>query len=475
MESQESRLLRGCQGVLVDSVISSEGRLRRALRLPDVILFFVVAVIGLRWIATAAASGPSGLVLWLVALVAFFLPLGFAVIELASRHPEEGGIYVWARHAFGDFAAFMTAWLYWVSNVVYMPGLLYFGAANALYAFGPRAQVLASNPWYFVLASLSGLALAWWLNAVGANVGKWLSNLGGVATWIPVAVLVGLGALAYARFGSATYMTPATLVPHFDFSHALLWSTIAFGFAGLEAASLMGGEIENAERTVPRAVVLAGISITAIYILGTLAILVALPAQDVSGLSGILQSIDHIGVITGFHAVTPAMALLVALGSLGGVSAWLSSTARLPFVAGLDRYLPPAFGRLHPKWGTPHVALATQAVAAAVVAVLGQAGATVKGAYDALVAMGVITYFIPYLVLFAAYAKTTSGPLRTPGGRPIVILLAILGGLTTAIALVLAAVPPADEPNRAVALAKVVGGSALLAVIGAILFARRRS
>jgi amino acid transporter len=455
-------------------VIPSDGRLRRALRLPDVVLFFVVAVVGLRWIATAAAAGPSGLVLWLVALVAFFLPLGFAVVELVSRHPEEGGIYVWARHAFGDFTAFMTAWLYWVSNVVYMPGLLYFGAANALYAFGPRAQALAANPWYFMLVSLAGLALAWWLNAIGAGVGKWLSNLGGVATWIPAAVLIALGAIAFARFGPATSLTPATLLPKLDFGNALLWSTIAFGFAGLEAASLMGDEIEDARRTVPRAIVLAGATIAAIYVLGTLAILVALPAHDVSGLSGILQSVDHIAHVTGFRAITPAMALLVALGSLGGVSAWLTSTARLPFVAGLDRYLPPAFGRLHPQWGTPHVALGTQAAAAALVAVLGQAGATVKGAYDALVAMGVITYFIPYLVLFAAYAQVTRD-VRTPGGRPAIVLLSVLGGATTAIALVLAAVPPVDAPDKALALAKVVGGSAVLAVVGAILFARRRS
>src|SRR5262249_20607790 len=204
----------------------------------------------------------------------------------------------------------------------------------------------------------------------GLNGGKWLANLGGLATWLPVGVLVTLGAIAFARFRPATYIAPATLLPRFDFDHALLWSTIAFGFAGLEAASLMGDEIEDARRTVPRAIVLGGISIAAIYMLGTLAILVALPAQDVSGLAGILQSIEHIGVITEFRALTPAMALLVALGSLGGVSAWLTSTARLPFVAGVDRYLPPAFGRLHPKWGTPHVALATQAAAAAVIAVL---------------------------------------------------------------------------------------------------------
>lgn len=467
-------MLRVVVGGLVAAVISSEGRLRRALRLPDVVLFFVVAVVGLRWIATAAASGPSGLVLWVVALVTFFLPLGFAVVELASRHPEEGGIYVWARHAFGDFSAFMTAWLYWVSNVVYMPGLLYFAAANALYAFGPRAQALAANPWYFMLVSLAGLTLAWWLNAVGTSVGKWLSNLGGVATWIPAGVLVALGAVAYARFGPATPITPATLVPRLDFDHALLWSTIAFGFAGLEAASLMGGEIEDARRTVPRAIVLGGISIAAIYILGTLAILVALPTKDVSGLAGILQAVDHIAVTTGFRAVTPAMALLVAFGSLGGVGAWLASTARLPFVAGIDRYLPPAFGRLHPKWGTPHVALASQAVAAAMVAVLGQAGATVKGAYDALVAMGVITYFIPYLVLFAAYGKMR-GSLRTPGGRTGVLVLSALGALTTLIALVLAVVPPPDAPDKTLAVAKVVGGCAVLTILGAILFARRRS
>jgi amino acid transporter len=146
----------------------------------------------------------------------------------------------------------------------------------------------------------------------------------------------------------------------------------------------------------------------------------------------------------------------------------------LPFVAGIDRYLPPAFGRLHPKWGTPHVALATQAAAAALVAVLGQAGASVKGAYDALVAMGVITYFIPYLVLFAAYARM-KGDLRTPGGRPAVLVVSALGGATTLIALLLAAVPPADAADKTLAVAKVVGGSAVLAVVGAVLFARRRS
>ena len=452
-------------------VSSPEPHLRRVLRLPDVVLFFVVAVVGLRWIATAAAVGPSAIAIWLAALVTFFVPLGFAVVELASRSPEEGGIYVWTKRLFGDATGFMVAWLYWVSNLVYMPGLLYFGAANVLFALGPSAQHLATNPFYFILFSLAGLGLAVWLNVIGAGVGKWLANLGGVATWIPAAVLIGLAAVACAQFGSVTHFTPAALVPKLDLGNALLWSTIAFGFAGLEAASLMGGEIEDARRTVPRAIVIGGAMIAAIYILGTVAVLVSVPAGEVSGLAGILQAISRVADRGGWGAITPAMALLVAFGSLGGVSAWLSSTARLPFVAGVDRYLPPAFGRLHPRWGTPHVALATQAVGAGLIAILGQAGATVKNAYDVLIGMGVITYFVPYLVLFAAYARV-EGPYRTPGGRGGVLVLAGLGILTTLTALVLAALPPSDASSKTWAFLKVVGGSAVLAVIGAWIYAR---
>ena len=456
---------------MVAAVSTPSPHLRRVLRLPDVVLFFVVAVVGLRWIATAAAVGPSAIGIWIAALVTFFVPLGFAVVELASRSPEEGGIYVWTKRMFGDATGFMVAWLYWTSNLVYMPGLLYFGAANVLFALGPGAQHLATNPFYFILFSLAGLGLALWLNVLGAGVGKWLANLGGIATWIPAAVLVGLAAIACAKFGSVTRFAPADLVPKLDLGNALLWSTIAFGFAGLEAASLMGEEIEDAPRTVPRAIVISGVTIAAIYILGTIAVLVSVPVEEVSGIAGILQAVHRVAERGGWSAVTPAVALLVAFGSLGGASAWLSSTSRLPFVAGLDRYLPPAFGRLHPRWGTPHVALAAQAAGAGVIAILGQAGASVKSAYDVLVGMGVITYFVPYLVLFAAYARI-EGPYRTPGGRPAVLALAALGALTTLTALVLAALPTADAPNKELAVLKVVGGSAVLAVIGAWIYAR---
>src|SRR5262249_25794052 len=152
----------------------------------------------------------------------------------------------------------------------------------------------------------------------------------------------------------------------------------------------MAGEIVDPSRSLPRAIGLAGLAITSIYVLGTLAVLLALPSDVVSGLQGIMQAIQRVAERVGVGWTSPAAAALLALGRLGGGGAWLASVARLPFVAGIDRPLPAAFARVHPRWGTPHVALATQACGAALFVVMGQAGTTVKGAYDVLVSMAVI-------------------------------------------------------------------------------------
>jgi glutamate:GABA antiporter len=428
----------------------------------DVVLFLVAAVVGLRWIAVAAAAGPSSLVVWAIAFVAFFLPLAFGVVELSARFPEEGGIYVWTKQAFGELAGFMTGWLYWASNVFYIPSLLTFSASNALFIGGSRWQALQGSDAYFMVTSIAGVVLATALNIVGLGVGKWLPNAGAVGTWIPVLALLALAGVAWASFGVASGFGPAALVPSVDLKNMIFWSSIAFAFAGLETASLMSEEIRDPGRTIRRAIVAGGAAITAIYMLGTAAVLVALPRHQVSSLAGIMQAVSQTCARAGVPALAPVIAALIALGGLGGVGAWLASTARLPFVAGVDRFLPPAFGRLHPRYGTPHVALLVQAVGAALFAVLGHLGTDVKGAYDALVGITVIVYFIPYLFLFAALFKL--------GARPSSRVLAVLGFAVTAISIVLAAVPAEDSPHPALAVVKVVGSSVALVVVGAVLY-----
>ena len=459
---------------------SPHGGLRRAMGLGDVVMFFVVAVVGLRWIPTAAAVGPSSLVIWLIGFLALFVPLGFTVVELSSRYPEEGGLYFWIKRAFGELPAFLSGWLYWASNLTYFPGVLYFAAASALFAFGASAQALSGNVPYFVVASLVGLAIALGLNLPGLNVGKWLHNAGAVGTWAPVALLVAVGFTAWARFGPATEFSLASLAPGSGFRDLVLWSTIAFAFAGVETASFMGDEIRDPRRTVPRAIVIAGAAITAIYVLGTLAVLLAVPRAEVSELSGIMQAIEGAASRIGLRGVTPFAAVLLTVGGLGGVGAWLASNGRLTFVAGVDRHLPPAFARLHPRWGTPVVALVVQGVGAALFVVLSQAGTGVKGAYDALVSLAVIAYFVPLLLMFASLIvlqREPAGPgvVRVPGGRPVAVLMGAIGILTTGVSMVLAVLPPPDADRPALAVAKVLGGTLLMVAVGVGLYLRGRT
>src|SRR6267378_2281206 len=174
--------------------------LRRVLTFGDLVLYYSVTGFSLRWIATAAAAGPSALVIWVIAALGFFVPLVFSTLELSSRYPEEGGIYVWSKRAFGPFAAFITGWTYWGSNLPYFPGLLYFGAANALFMGGPAWQSLSSNSTYFILVAAGGLTVAVTMNVVGLNVGRWLNNVGAIAGWTPALLLIALGIVAWRRF-----------------------------------------------------------------------------------------------------------------------------------------------------------------------------------------------------------------------------------------------------------------------------------
>ncbi|MGC2109135.1 MAG: APC family permease [Candidatus Korobacteraceae bacterium] len=458
--------------------VSSHPQPKRALGLRDLVLFYVVTTLSLRWIAVAAAAGPSSIVIWLAGLALIFLPLALCVMELSSRYPEEGGMYVWSKHAFGDFSGFITGWVYWMSNLSYFPSLLYFAASNALYLGGSKGKSLQGSPAFFITFSLCGLALALILNIVGLDIGKWLSNLGAVGAWLPVGLLCVVGVIALRRFGSATSFSAATIKPSLNLGNAGVWATLMLAFAGAESASCLGGEIKNARRTIPRALLIAGVLITAGYILGTIAMLIVLPSQQLNSLEGIMQAITSSAERVGWHGIGPAVALLICLANLGGVGAYLAAMSRLPFVAGIDRYLPSAFGRLHPRWGTPHVSLIVQALCCVVFVLLGQLGNTVHGAYEVLVSMSIITSFIPYLFMFASLIRLQREPagpdiVRVPGGKRVAISVAVVGLIGTSGALVGSVIPDQNEPNKVLVVVKivllsvaVVGGGAGLYAVG---------
>ena len=451
------------------------------MRLSDVVLFFVIACTNLQWVATAAASGPSSLVVWLIGCAAMFIPLSIVVVFLSTNYPEEGGMYVWSKRAFGPFAGFITGWTYWCTNLPYFPALLYFMAGNGLFITGSASVANGGSPLYFIVVSLIGFTFATIVNILGLDVGKWLSNVGAASRWVVTLMLIALGTFAWTKFGSATAITAASVRPVFALKELIFWSVIAFAWTGPESIPFMAGEIQNPRRSIPIGLALAAPIIAAIYILGTAAILITLTPDNISGIYSVMQAIESTASHIGWFALTPIAAILVTISCLGSVGAWLGAVARIPFVAGIDRYLPPVFGRIHPRWGSPVAAIVTQAVISMIIVFLGQGGTSVKGAYDVLVSSTVLITMVPFIFLFASALRLRGGTdprgVRVPGGGVTVGIAAAIGMFTTVGALVLAVFPAEDEPNKVLAVVKIIGLAVVMIGTGVVFYlaGRRRA
>ena len=450
-------------------------QLKRSLGLTDVALFYVIAGSNLQWVATAANAGPSSLPLWIGGCAVMFLPLALVVIVLSSRYPDEGGMYIWSKRAFGPFAGFMTGWTYWTSNLPYFPALLYFTAGNALFISGGSGGTLATSAPYFIIVSIAGLLFGTIVNVLGLDVGKWLNNAGAISRWSVTLLLIGLGALAWSRFGPATHVDVQTMRPGFQLKDIIFWSVIVFAWTGPESLPLMAGEVKNPRRIIPLGLLIAAPAIAVIYIAGTVAVLAALTPSAVNTTAGVMQAIARVANATGWNALTPFAALLVTVSCLGSVGAWLAAVARIPFVAGIDRYLPKAFGRIDPRWGSPVVALVTQAAISAIFIFLGQGGASVRSAYNTLVSSTVIITLIPFLFLFASALVLRQDPrqrnaLRLPGGQLTVALAACVGLAVTLFAIVLGFFPADTEPDKLGAVLRVVGLTVLMVGSGVVVY-----
>ena len=460
--------------------IDSKSQLRKTMGFWDVLLFNIATVLGPRWIAAAGHNGTSSISLWALAAVFFFVPGALVINELSSRFPEEGGLYVWSREAFGPFHGFIAGWTYWIYTFFYFPGLLLASASMSAYIVGGRGSILAQDRTFQLTVSLAILLVAVVLNIVGLNIGKWLQNAGGVGTYVPLLMLVGIAALVCLHHGSATHFTIANMLPAWNWETVNFWSQIAFAFTGLELVSAMSEEVRDPRRTLPRAVFGAGALIALMYIAGTFAILGLAPAAELDPQSGVFHAIaiGSAALKLGFLGILAAV--LVTVGNAGGVGSTVAGIARVPFVVGVDRYLPEAFGKIHPRWKTPYVSILVQASISAAILLGSQINETTQGAYQKLIDAGIILYFIPFLYMFAAVIKLASRKDRNqnphailvPGGVAGVWICGGLGFLVVLGGIALSFVPPGDSANKLGFFMTLVLGTVASISLGLILYWR---
>jgi amino acid transporter len=444
--------------------VSATASVPRALGRWDLVLLKIVAIVNINNVPPVAVYGWASLGLWALAFATFFVPEAIAVVTLARRHPGEGGIYLWTRLACGELHGFLCGWCYWTNNLFYVPVLLIYMAGIFAFAGGPaRAADLVAQKSFVAAVSFGWLALIAAANVRGLTIGKWIQNVGGASAFLSVGLV--LAAAAAAKVAGVAAHAPA--LAGVSWEMAASFAVMCNALVGIELASTMGDEIRDARRDLGPAILIAGIVSILSYMLVTGAVLWLVPVQKLGVIQGVMQAVAagadtaHIG----WMIVPLAVVMGVATG--GAASAWFAGSSRILFVAGLTRALPPALGRVHPRWQSPHIALITGAVLAAVFTAVSLAGSSVSEAYQVLLKSAVVIQLIPFVYLFVALRKAPHvGVAARAAG--------VVGLCATLLGLAAAFLPTADVASVPLFETKMIIGVVAPTALGWIVFTRGR-
>jgi len=437
--------------------------LPRTLTFRDLLLFKLVAIVNVSLLTPSAGLGRPALWLWAVAFALFFVPEVVAVLALSKRYPDEGGLYTWASRQFGPTHGFISGWYYWTGNLFYFPMQLVYLAGVLAYAAQGAESRLVDDKTFVASVALGWLALVTAVNFVGLGVGKWLPNVGAVCTAFTAVLIASAGVVAW-RSGSAAPV-PADLPPAGEIFSGL--SVMCFAFMGVELASTMGSEIKHPDRDLPRAAMAAGALTLGIYVSVTWALQQLLPPGEIGVIEGILQGVD-LGVrrLRLEWLATP-LAIVMAVSLAGGLAAWYAGSTRIPFVAGFNDALPAALGRVHPRWGSPYVALLTQGALTIGFIAVTMWGSSVREGYQVLLKSSVITTLIPFSYMFLGLVGLKDEPAWKRAAGAAGLLVSVAG-------MIAAFVPGGDVTSVARYEAKLLAGSLLPLLVGLAFFVRAR-
>jgi amino acid transporter len=445
--------------------------IRRPLGFVDLALTGVAMTLSIRWIATAAAAGPASLPLWGLAALGFMAPLALATADLTTLIDGDGGIYAWTCEALGETTGFVCGWLYWTCNLPYFSGLLYFIVNAAAAACGARVETAVADPSAFAIIAIAVAAAVGTLHLAGLGTGKWLANFGAGAGCLLLAAIVGAGAVLVLKHGPATHFAGASYAPPLDADGAALWATMVFAFGGPEALALLRGDVKGGTARILQALAVVGVLLALAYAAGTAAMLSILPPKEISRLSGVPEAIRSACERLGLAGLAPVALVLLAASMLGAYSAWFGVAAKLPLVIGLGRSFPAVFARKGGRPGAPVAAILIQTAAVIALIGLGQAGASVKAAYDFLISMSVISYTLPFALLFIAWLRLQgrprpAGAWRLPGGAAPARIAGVVGLALTSSAIFCTLVPSPEAADKLAAFVKLVVASAVLVLSG---------
>jgi amino acid transporter len=442
-----------------------EASLPRRLRLRDLVLTQVLCVVGSSWVGIAAGLGRAQALTWIAAMVLFYLPMAVSVIYLNREMPLEGGLYVWARTAFGDLGGFMTAWNVWFYGVAVTATILYAIPTELSYLIGPIAAWLPENHLAsFAITAAVVLAITW-AALRGLELGKWIHNIGGISILIVYCTLIVLPFWAIARHQPIHYEALPLQLPKLNMISLALFGQMLFGaLCGLEYIALLAGESKDAARSIGQSVILSSPMICAMFIAGTSSVL-AFARGHIDYIAPIPQTLRYALGNSGLSNLFAMTAiLLVQMRLIAAASFIFTGVTRLPLVAGWDHLIPAWFTRLHPRRRTPTNAIAFTCVLVLLLLILANIGVHAQEAFQVLTNASITHYELSYMAMFAI-PLVGAATLRTRLPRWL-RWTSIMGFCATLFSFLISAYPFVDVVNPRAYAVKILGTTLVSNIVG---------
>ncbi|HJK70992.1 MAG TPA: amino acid permease, partial [Methanocorpusculum sp.] len=396
---------------------------KKTLGILSLAMINVAAVLSLRNFPTMAMEGWNMIFWYVLFTVCFLIPTALVAAELASTWPKSGGIYSWVKEAYPKDGSFITIWCSWVNNLVWFPTVVSFFAATITYVL--LAPLLSDDPVFMVVVMLASFWAVTIFNFFGSRASNLLATVGtAFGALIPVGILVVLMIL-WVTGGNPSAIGEFSidrLIPQFDLSTVTFAASLILMFAGMEMAGYHARETANPRRDYPIAMFLAAAIICIVSIVGTLAVALVVPADQIGLNAGIVQTFQVIFTEFQLGWLIVPVSIMLAVGIIAQLSVWLVGPAKGMLPAAMSGDLPPIFRKMN-KYGMPVGVLIVQGIVSSAFALSMVLVPSINQGYWVLTAITALINAVMYMFMFAAFVKLrkTKGnvtrPYKVQGGK----------------------------------------------------------
>lgn len=443
---------------------------KKELGLTDLVFTQILFIVGLPWVGVAAKQGPSHIVLWLLATLLFYIPSAFVVIYLNKAMPLEGGVYQWAKLGFNDLIGFIVAWNLWLFAILNTSEIGLQLTQYIIYIAGPQSEGLVENRLFIGGVNLLVIGVLVVITIIGLGVGKWVHKAGGALMVLTFATIILLPLLNWFN-GSLTEYHPVTFaMPVWNVMTFNLLGKMGFGaFGGFEYVAIHAGEARDPVKTIGRSVAIAAPIVAVMFILGTSAVLMLIPPDQIDLIAPVPQLLAvGFGPLGGAAAIGVLGIFALLSIRLAQSSVQFGANTRLPMVAGWDNLLPEWFTRLHAKYRTPVNSILFVGAVTFFMSIVGLIGVGKQEAFQILWNASGLFYALTYVVMFAIPVfGLRAADVRTPWWLKIV---ACSGLLMTLLYVALSVVPIINVESPWMFAMKIGGLIIVANLIGALIF-----